>query len=347
MFAFLTRSRYRGRIHITDLLTWAWLVLGGLAILIPISWAAISSVKDPSEITRFPPRLAPYAGVKVTTPSHDEPLSLWIYTNEAGEEKQVALMRRIGLVAKVVDPSGAEQPFEVPANAIVPVEKVEFAWRNYSDPFVEFNFLTYLKNSVFVTAAATILTLLFNSMAAFALSKYRFKGRDLTFVLIISTLMIPLTVVLVPAFLIVMGLGLTDSLWAIVLSGAATPTGVFLLRQYMLTIPDELIEAARIDGASEFRIYWKVILPLCAPALAVLAIFSAIWRWNDFLWPLVVLASPENYTLQVGLNSFQGEFTTAWHYILAMTVLSLLPVTAVFVFVQKYITTGVASTGMK
>lgn len=115
----------------------------------------------------------------------------------------------------------------------------------------------------------------------------------------------------------------------------ATPTGVFLLRQYMLTIPDELIEAARIDAASEFRIYWKIILPLTAPALAVLAIFSVIWRWNDFLWPLIVLSSQDNFTLQIGLNAFQGQFSVQWHYILAMTMLSLLPVTAVFVFLQN------------
>lgn len=184
-------------------------------------------------------------------------------------------------------------------------------------------------------------------MAAFALSKYEFKGKNITFLVIVSTLMIPLTVVMVPAFLVVSGLHLSDNLWGVILPTVATPTGVFLLRQYMLTIPDELIEAARVDAASEFRIFWRIILPLTAPALAVLAIFSVMWRWNDFLWPLIVLNSKENFTLQIGLNSFQGEFSVQWHYILAMTVLSLLPVTIIFTFLQKYITTGISGSGMK
>ena len=127
----------------------------------------------------------------------------------------------------------------------------------------------------------------------------------------------------------------------------ATPTGVFLLRQYMLTIPDELIEAARMDHASEWRIYWRIVLPLSAPALAVLAIFSVMWRWNDFLLPLIVLSKSEFFTLQLALNSFQGELNTQWHYLLAMTVITLLPVTAVFAFLQRYITTGIASAGVK
>jgi len=154
-------------------------------------------------------------------------------------------------------------------------------------------------------------------------------------------------VVMVPAYLVVVGVGLVDSLWGIIIPTIASPTGVFLLRQYMLTIPDELIEAARVDAASEFRIFWRIILPLTAPALAVLAIFSVLWRWNDFLWPLIVLSSRENFTLQVGLNAFQGEFSVQWNYILAMTFLSLAPVTLVFLFLQKYITTGIAGTGMK
>jgi alpha-1,4-digalacturonate transport system permease protein len=133
----------------------------------------------------------------------------------------------------------------------------------------------------------------------------------------------------------------------VIIPGAATPTGVFLLRQYMLTIPDELIAAARIDGASEWRIYWQVMLPLAAPALAVLTIFSVMWRWNDFLWPLIVLSKNELFTLQVGLNSFQGELNVKWNYILAMTVMTLLPISAVFAFLQKYITTGISSTGLK
>jgi alpha-1,4-digalacturonate transport system permease protein len=184
-------------------------------------------------------------------------------------------------------------------------------------------------------------------MAAFGLSKYRFAGRNTIFIIIVSTLMIPLPVILIPVFLVITEVGWNNNLLGVIVPAAATPTGVFLLRQYMLTIPDELMDSARIDGASEWRIYWQIILPLATPALAVLAIFSVMWRWNDFLWPLIVLSRKELFTLPVALSSFQGEFNTQWDLVLAMTVLTLLPITVVFAFLQRYITTGIATTGLK
>jgi alpha-1,4-digalacturonate transport system permease protein len=184
-------------------------------------------------------------------------------------------------------------------------------------------------------------------MAAFALAKYQFKGRSTIFFIMISTLMVPLSVILVPVFLVITTIGWNNNLLGVIIPAAATPTGLFLLRQYMLTIPDELLDAARIDGASEWRIYAQIILPLAKPALAVLTIFSVMWRWNDFLWPLIVLSRSEYFTLQIGLNSFQGELNVQWNLILAMTVLTLLPITAVFAILQKNITTGIATTGMK
>ena len=165
--------------------------------------------------------------------------------------------------------------------------------------------------------------------------------------LVIGTLMIPQSVVLVPLFLVTRELGMLDTLWGVIIPGAATPTGVFLLRQYMLTIPDEIIDAARMDHASEWKIYWRIVLPLSAPALAVLAILAVMWRWNDFLWPLIALSRSENFTLQLALNAFQGELQTAWSSLLAMTVLTLLPIALVFAFLQKYIATGIAATGGK
>jgi alpha-1,4-digalacturonate transport system permease protein len=198
-----------------------------------------------------------------------------------------------------------------------------------------------------VTIVATIITLIINSMAAYALAIYEFRGKTLMLLLVIGTLMIPITIVLVPVFLVITKMGLNNSLWAVILPGAATPTGVFLLRQYMLTLPRDLIEAARMDKASEWQIYSRIVLPLTLPALAVLAIFSIMWRWNEFLWPLAVLTKSEVYTLQIGLNAFQGELQTQWHYLLAMTVMTLAPVALVFVFLQRFITTGIANTGMK
>jgi alpha-1,4-digalacturonate transport system permease protein len=256
-------------------------------------------------------------------------------------------VRRIGLEGQMVDPSDPEEIIKVHIDDREPIERVVFSLDNYVEGVESFNFARYLRNSVVVTISATLLTLLVNSMAAFALAKYRFRGRTAIFLIMIGTLMIPLSVVLVPVFLVITNIGWNNNLLGVIIPGAATPTGVILLRQYMITIPDELIDAARIDGASEWRIYSQVIIPLARPALAVLAIFSIMWRWNDFLWPLIVLSRSEMFTLQVGLNSFQGELNVQWHLILAMTVLTLLPITIVFAFLQRNITTGIATTGMK
>ena len=218
---------------------------------------------------------------------------------------------------------------------------------NYTEALEKFPFLQYLFNSVTVTVVATLFTLAINSMAAFALSKYQFRGREFLFVVILGTLMIPLQVIMIPVYKVMAALGMANTLWGIIIPPSASPTGVFLLRQYMLTLPDELIEAARIDGASEWRIFWQIILPLTRPALAVLTVFSIIWRWNDFLWPLIVISDPNLFTLQLGLARFRGELVTDWNYVLSMTVLTMIPITLVFAFLQRYLVSGIATTGLK
>ncbi|MGD8998379.1 MAG: carbohydrate ABC transporter permease, partial [Anaerolineae bacterium] len=313
----------------------------------PVLWLVLSSFKTSAEVVKFPPRLWPYRQETAAVEGYEEPLPLYEVTLEDGSIAQMAQVRRIGLEAQLVDPASPGEIVKVNINDRKPVESVVFSLDNYVDGVQSFEFARYFRNSVIVTVFATILTLLVNSMAAFALAKYRFRGRTAIFLIMISTLMVPLSVVLVPVFLVITRVGWNNNLLGVIVPGAATPTGVFLLRQYMLTIPDDLIDAARIDGASEWRIYSQVILPLSRPALAVLTIFSVMWRWNDFLWPLVVLSRSEVFTLQVGLQSFQGQLNIQWHLILAMTVLTLLPITIVFAFLQRNITTGIATTGMK
>lgn len=345
---FITRTSKPGQLGWSDLVTYLYLFFGTLLMFGPVLWLVMSSFKTPAGLIEFPPSFFPVSQETVTVEGYDEPLPLFNVTLPDGSRQTLAQIRRIGLEAQLIDPNNPEGDIiKVPIDAREPVESVQFAWNNYTEPLQRFNFLVYLRNSVFVTVVATLLTLLINSMAAFALSKYNFRGKNSIFVIIISTLLIPISVVLVPVFLVITTIGWNNSLWGVIIPGAATPTGVFLLRQYMLTIPDELLEAARIDGAGEWRIYWQVVMPLARPALAVLTIFSVMWRWNDFLWPLIVLTRSEVFTLQVGLNSFQGELNVQWHYVLAMTVLTLLPITVVFAFLQKSITTGIATTGMK
>jgi alpha-1,4-digalacturonate transport system permease protein len=344
---FLLKTRGRRQLHWTDTVSYLYLVVGLFMMFAPVVWLVMSSFKTEAAMAQFPPSFLPYSQKSVSVPGHDKPLPLYKVTLEDGSQRELVQINRIGIKANMVDPAQPEERISVNINQRQPVNELKWAWNNYTDLFDKFSFGTYLWNSVFITVIATILTLLFNSMAAFALSKYRFKGQKFVFLLIIATLMIPPTIILVPVFLVINQVGLLNSLWGVILPAVATPTGVFLLRQYMLTIPDELLEAARMDHASEWRIYWRIVLPLSAPALAVLAIFSVMWRWNDFLLPLIVLSQNEFFTLQLALNSFQGELNTQWHYLLAMTVITLLPVTLVFAFLQRYITTGIAGAGVK
>ncbi len=346
---FLTRTRGHGRMDWTDWLSYVYLVLGLFLMFGPVLWIVMSSFKTQAALSEFPPTFLPFGQktVQVTVDGESKRLPVFRAKTPDGSMKEMAELRRIGIMATMVDPAKPSDEVQVNIRDREKVTELRIATENYTELFGKMAFGRYLWNSVFITVVATLITLLFNSMAAFALSKYRFTGQKTVFLLIIATLMIPPTIVLVPNFLVVSNLGLLNSLWGVIWPAVATPTGVFLLRQYMLTIPDELLDAARMDHASEWQIYWRIVLPLTAPALAVLAIFSVMWRWNDFLWPLIVLSRSELFTLQLALNSFQGELQTEWNYLLAMTVITIIPVTLVFAFLQKHITTGIASSGVK
>lgn len=345
---FLTAYHGKRGPNFVDWLSYFYLVLGLILMFGPAVWLALSSFKTQAALIEFPPQLMPSGHKLAPAAGHYKPLPVYRVPMPGGDVAELALTRRIGLQGNFIDPAKPDGDIvRALMSAVTPVRETRFAFENYTEPMKRFRFDRYFLNSVIVTVAATIITLLINAMCAFALSKYEFRGRNAIFIFILSTLMVPISVILVPAFVVVNALGMTNSLWGVILPPAATPTGVFLLRQYMLTIPDELVDAARMDGASEWRVFWRIILPLSAPALAVLAIFSMMWRWNDFLWPLIVLNREEVFTLQLGLAAFQGELDTQWHYLLAMTVVTLLPVVAIFAFLQKYVTTGIASTGLK
>jgi len=276
---------------------------------------------------------------------------------ETGQIKQFAVgsvtTRQKMISARDLENAGGKV-VRLPRDSITASSIIKPAWNNYKDPLggesygVNIDFTKCITNSVLVTVIATLITLLMNSMAAFALSKYQFRGQMFFFLVILATLMVPATITLVGVFKAINATGLSGSIWGVIIPGAATPTGAFLLRQYMLTIPDELIEAARMDAASEWKVYWRIILPLALPAIAALGILSVVWRWNDLILPMVAIATTkEAYTIQLCLLEFRGEHLSQEHYRLAMTVVSLIPTTLVFVFLQRYITTGIANTGIK
>ena len=344
---FLLRRRGGARWHFTDVLAVVWLAMGLFLMFGPVVWLTLSSFKTQAALVEYPPTLLPLDTKTAVVPGYDKPLPLYTVKAEDGSQRVLAQVSRLGTVASMVDPADPKTIVKVPIEERTPLREIKFALSNYEEPFQQFDFLTFLKNSVFVTVAATIITLLVNSMAAFVLAKYEFKGRAAVLAIILATLMVPLSVIIVPLYVVINKLSLFNTLWGVILPTVATPTGVFLLRQYMLTIPDELLEAARMDHASEWKIYWRIVMPLATPALAVLAIFSVMWRWNDFLWPLIVLSKKELYTLQIGLSAFSGELNVQWHYVLAMTVVSMIPVVVIFAFLQRFIASGIATTGMK
>lgn len=208
-------------------------------------------------------------------------------------------------------------------------------------------YLRWMLNSLIIAGSVTIWHLLFDSLAGYAFAKRRFPGRDIMFWVILSTLMIPVHVTVIPLFVVTNQLGLIDTLLAVILPGTANAFGIFLMRQYIQTLPSELEDAARIDGASEIGVFRHVILPLCRPALGALAIFTFVRHWNDFLWPLIALTRPQNYTLTVGVANLQGEFATDYGVIFAGAALAALPMIIFFFAFQRQFLEGVRMGAVK
>ena len=219
---------------------------------------------------------------------------------------------------------------------------------NYRDLFNKQSFLRYFMNSTVVAVAVTLGNLLFCSMLGYALAKLEFGGKRLVFGLVMGTLMVPGMVTFVPLFVMVANLGLVDSYPGLILPFLVTPFGVFLMRQFMTTLPDDLLDAGRVDGAGELRIFRQIILPLCGPALATLGILSFLGSWNSFLWPLVVAQTQEHYTLPVALALFStGQNVTNYGLLLAGATVVVLPILIVFLIFQRRFIEGIATTGIK
>lgn len=219
---------------------------------------------------------------------------------------------------------------------------------NYDTLFTKLDFPTYFMNSAIVALAVTAGNMVFCSMLGYALAKLDFPGKKALFAIVLGTLMIPGVVTFVPLFVLTTNIGLSNTLLGMILPFLAGPFGVFLMRQFIQALPDELIQAARIDGAGEVRIFFSVILPLCGPALATLGILTFLTSWNNFLWPLVVAQTEDKYTLPVALALYSvGQNATQYGLLLAGSVVVVLPVLAIFLVLQRHIMQGIAMTGIK
>ena len=221
-------------------------------------------------------------------------------------------------------------------------------WENYPNALHAAPFGRWFLNTTIVTVAVVASNLLLCSLAAYAFARIRFFGRGVVFFLVLATLMIPFQVVMIPTFLIVRKLGLIDTLGALIVPNLANAFGILLLTQFFRTLPIELEEAARIDGASRLGVLFKIVLPLSAPALATLAVILFMWTWNDFLWPLIAIINNQSaVTLQLGLTHFQGAHRTEWNLLMAGNVMSMIPMLVVFFAAQRFFVRGIATTGLK
>jgi len=206
---------------------------------------------------------------------------------------------------------------------------------------------TWMVNSLVISVASVLISVFISLLAGYAFAKYRFRGRDALFGLMLLTIMVPIQVIVVPEFVIISKLGLVNSNWSVILPSAAQAISIFMARQFLVAVPDELIEAARVDGTSELQIFLRVVLPMSGPLIAVLTILTFVWRWNDFVWPLVALQTPNKFTVSVGLNSLNGAYAHPWDQVMAVTLISMIPVIVVFLVFQRQFVQGISESGLK
>ena len=257
------------------------------------------------------------------------------------------------------------------STSLTPANEV-FAWppklipskilfSNYIDAIPRINFLNCLKNSLIVASITTIIGLVFNTLAGYSLAKLRFPGRDIIFIIILATLMIPPQVTVIPLFIIFRGFplmggndifgqggsGIVNTYFSLIIPGMASTFGVFMMREFFRMMPNELLDAARIDGANELGILTRIYLPLAKPALVAVGIFTFTYSWNDFFWPLIMTSTPEMYTLQLGISFLKTQYFTDWQLLMALTVMSMVPVLIFYALFQRNFIQGMAMSGIK
>lgn len=223
----------------------------------------------------------------------------------------------------------------------------ELKFENYLNVFQSVDFLKYYVNTILLTLGRTLAQLFLCSLAAYAFARLEFPGKNIIFILVLSVLMVPMQVILIPNYGILTQLGWIDTFYALIVPGMFSAFGVFLLRQFFMGIPKEIDEAAKIDGCSFFGIYWRVILPNATPALIALGIFTILSSWNDFLWPLIMTSSEDMRVLSVGIATFQGQYSTDYPLLMAGAVMSTIPMLIMFILLQKYLVAGIALQGAR
>lgn len=346
-------------------MTYALLSLGAVTMLLPLVWMVSTSLKRPEAVFAMPPEFVPKRHERAAVAGSDREL----YSDAHG--RTVALLKEHDEGHSLVAPLDAPEREElIPRAELRPLKAVDVQWRNYADAWtaiklddfylvdiwlgdnpvrllrIENAFVMFYLNSIIVAVAVTIGQLVTCSLAAYAFARLSFPGREQLFIGYLATMMVPGVVTLIPVFIILRGLGLIDTYWALILPALFSAYGTFLLRQFFMGIPLELEDAAYMDGCGKLGVLRHVVLPLSKPALATLATFTFIGSWNDFMGPLIFINSPERKTLPIGLASFQSLYSTEWTLLMAASVIVLIPVVAVFVLNQRFFTEGIQLTGL-
>lgn len=325
----------------------------GFFFLFPAVWMILTSFKTDQDVFRFPPSLVPRDNLRVEV--NGEPLPIYkVVVDE--QVRELALVEISEGRGTFVDPENPGETMRVRMRETEPVLAVSFKWRNFIDamnrsarPGIQVNFWTYMKNTAVIAVLAIIGTLLSCTPAAYGFARIRWPGRDLVFLLVLSTIMLPYQVTMIPLFLFFTEtLGWGDTFLPIVVpTFFANAFDIFLLRQFFRSIPEDLLDAARVDGAGEFRIFLQVVLPLSKPVLATITIFTFLWAWNDFLGPLLYLTNPEHFTLALGLQDFQGQRHVAWNQLMGASTVFTIPIIILFFFAQRTFIEGIKLTGTK
>lgn len=342
-----------------SLLSHAMIIFIGLFFAVPFFWMLMTAFKSDQDVFRSPPRWLPYDFVRVEV--NGEKLPLYNVKMEDGTVRQLGAVKIVEGVGTFVDPANPAEIFtyklqrgkERIAEAVL---EVSFRWQNFPDamnrgsrPGVGASFWIYFRNSLVIAVFTIIGTLLSNTPVAYAFARLKFPGRDLLFVIILATMMLPFQVTMIPIYLFFNDtLGWGDTFLPLIIpTFFANAWDVFLLRQFFRTIPEEMSDAARVDGASEFQIFARIVLPLSTPVLATITVFTFLWAWNDFTGPLLFLSSPRNFTMALGLQDFQGQRTIVWNQLMAASTVFTLPIIVAFFFAQKTFIQGIKLTGTK
>lgn len=330
----------------------------GLFFLIPFLWMLLTAFKSNQDVFHTPPRWLPYDNVRVDV--NGEQLPVYNVQTEDGM-KQLAAVKIVEGVGTFVDPANPDQPmeYEIQQGTIKiaePIMEVRFNWKNFPDamergsrPGIGASFWVYFKNSLVIAFFSIVGTLLSNAPVAYAFARLKFPGRDILFIIILATMMLPFQVTMIPIYLFFndfLGWGNTF-LPLIIPTFFANAYDVFLLRQFFRTIPEEMCDAARVDGASEWQIFTRIVLPLSVPVLATVTVFTFLWAWNDFTGPLLFLTSPKNFTMALGLQDFQSQRTMVWNQLMAAATVFTVPIVIAFFFAQKTFIQGIKLTGLK